>query len=134
MNDHVAGSQSATINGLVGYSMYNWASSETSRCGQGPQPFLSNYGYGPFVLGDGNYLQPTSAKEKSALRAGLNGDFTFCNGVIPAQEIQFMPYGQTDFRAPTAGTAAVAFSYTQGTDPTTFVKQNIYKVSLKVGF
>lgn len=98
-NNQISGSQTASINAFVGYSAYSWESSDAEKlCGQNAPAFISNYGFGPFLLADGNYMQPTSSTEKSALRLGMNGNASFCNLASQSDDFKVMPYGQTDFR------------------------------------
>jgi hypothetical protein len=99
-DDQQGKTQSGSMNGFIAYSAYNWASPDSQlKCGQKAAPaFISNYGIGPFIFADGTYLQPTSPKEKSALRFGFDSDVYLCNSVFPSEQIQLMPYGQTDFR------------------------------------
>jgi hypothetical protein len=101
--DQIAKNQTLSVKGFLGYSAYNWSDNRTSiGCGTvdyGGGAFLARYGAGPFVQANGNLNEPTTASEKSALRFGFNSDFRFCDtAVFQQQEVQFMPYGQTDFR------------------------------------
>jgi hypothetical protein len=105
--DDLGNSQSAQIKGLAGLSLINGRSSSVGSCDykasylsrQHDSALLAGYGVGAFVYGDGNYTQPMMKTERSALREGLDADFLFCNGpIFPYQEVQVLPYYQTDFR------------------------------------
>jgi hypothetical protein len=111
--DQLANNQSAQVKGLAGISAFNGYSSSVGSCDSQSgylsrthdSPLLAGYGFGAFVLGDGNYTQPMMKTERSALREGLSADFLFCNApIVPYQEVQILPYFQTDFR----GQASIA--------------------------
>jgi hypothetical protein len=111
--DQLASSQTAQIKGLAGISAFNGYTSSVGSCDAQSgylsrthdSPLLAGYGFGAFVLGDGNYTQPMMKTERSALREGPSADFLFCNApIVPYQEVQLMPYFQTDFR----GKASIA--------------------------
>ena len=104
--DQIAKTQSAQIKGLLGVSVLNGFTASAGSCDSQPDyqsrshnGALAGYGFGGFLLADGNYSEPTTKTEKSALRAGLSADLLFCNSpVFPYQDFQFLPYVQTDFR------------------------------------
>jgi hypothetical protein len=108
--DEKANTQSASINGFVGASLYNWESDYDEKyCSSDPRYsprnrgnndiLVADYGFGPFVYGDGTYNQPTNANEKSALRGGIGAQSVLCNlPIFPMQDFQLSPYAQTDFR------------------------------------
>jgi hypothetical protein len=101
--DQNAKNQSLSVKGLLGYSAYNWTANRRSMgCGtvdDGGGTFLAAYGTGPFAMANGTLNEPITASEKSALRLGWNSDARFCDTpLFQQQEVQIMPYGQTDFR------------------------------------
>ena len=108
-NDQNAHTQTAPIQGLVGLSAYNWQSPYAyTYCSTGPSTsprqngndrvVLGDFGVGGFVLGDGTFDNPTKATDRSALRGALDADFVLCNTpVFAQQDLQFIPYAQTDF-------------------------------------
>jgi hypothetical protein len=99
--DEITKTQSASIKSFVGYSAYRerYGQAETGCGSTGGPAFLAGRGFGPFVLANGTYNQPTTANEKSALRVGINSDSLICNTfALQQQDFQLMPYVQSDFR------------------------------------
>jgi hypothetical protein len=100
-DDFKAKSQSVSVKAFAGYSAYNWeATRAQTGCASNNGPgFLARYGFGPFLQANGSLSEPMSASERSALRAGFNAESYFCDtAVFQQQDLQFLPYAQTDFR------------------------------------
>ncbi|MBR0775147.1 hypothetical protein JQ625_09900 [Bradyrhizobium diazoefficiens] len=100
-DDFKAKSQSVSVKAFAGYSAYNWeATRAETGCASNRGPgFLARYGFGPFLQANGNLSEPMSASERSALRMGFDAETYFCDtAVFQQQDLQFLPYAQTDFR------------------------------------
>lgn len=100
-DDFKAKSQSVNVKAFAGHSAYNWeATRAQTGCASNNGPgFLARYGVGPFLQANGSFSEPMSASERSALRAGFNAESYFCDTVLfQQQDLQFLPYAQTDFR------------------------------------
>jgi hypothetical protein len=100
-DDFKAKSQSVSVKAFAGYSAYNWeATRAETGCASNRGPgFLARYGFGPFLQANGTLSEPMSASERSALRAGFDAEAYFCDtAVFQQQDLQFLPYAQTDFR------------------------------------
>jgi hypothetical protein len=62
-------------------------------------PYVSKWAIAPFLSANGNYNEPQTPKEKSALQVGVDGQFEVSRlGVFPIQDFRIAPYYQTDFR------------------------------------
>ena len=100
-DDFKSKSRSLNVKAFAGYSAYNWeAVRAQTGCGSnGGTGFLARYGYGPFVQANGSLSEPKSASERSALRLGVNAETYFCDtAIFQQQDLQLLPYFQTDFR------------------------------------
>jgi hypothetical protein len=99
--DQIAKNQSVNVKGFLGYSAVNWTNDNLDGCGSRvfDRTNLIGYGFGPFIQANGTYNEPTTASEKSALRLGADANAHFCGGsLFPQQDVQILPYAQTDFR------------------------------------
>jgi len=94
-DDRLAGTQSATINGMVSYVVLRDLCPVTPP---GDSPFLSAYLVAPFVLGQGNYTEPHAKTERSALQFGAENQIEISRWIIPRQVFTIAPYFQTDYR------------------------------------
>lgn len=95
-DDRLAGTQSATINGMVSYVVSRDLCSLPTPAGDAP--FLSGYSIAPFVLGQGNYTEPHAKTEHSELKFGLDNEFEISRGLFPRQVFTITPYAATDYR------------------------------------
>lgn len=94
-DDRLAGTQNATINGMVSYVAFRDICPPTPP---GDAPFFSGYSIAPFVLGQGNYTQPKLKTEHSALQFGVENQFEISRSWLPRQVFTIAPYVQTDYR------------------------------------
>jgi hypothetical protein len=94
-DDSLAGTKSATINGMISYVALRNLCPPTPP---GDGPFFSGYSIAPFVLGQGNYTQPQVKTEHSALQFGVENEFEISRGLLPRQVFTVAPYFQTDYR------------------------------------
>jgi hypothetical protein len=94
-DDHVAGTKTATVNGMISYVLFRDLCPQTPP---GDGSFVSGYSIAPFVLGQGNYTEPQSKTEHSSLQYGVENQFEVSRGLLPRQVFTIAPYGQTDYR------------------------------------
>jgi hypothetical protein len=94
-DDHVAGTKTATINGMVSYVLFRDLCPTTPP---GDAPFFSGYSIAPFILGQGNYAEPRAKTESSTLKYGVENEFEISRGLLPRQVFTVAPYGETDYR------------------------------------
>lgn len=96
-NDRLTGTQTAEINGIVGYIRRDPCVHRPERAGI-TDAYLSGYVFSPSVAAHGT-LSSNPAKEKSDLRIGLDAQFEIFSGAIfNSQYFTVSPYYQTDFR------------------------------------
>lgn len=103
VQDQLSRTASLSSKGYLGVSAYNWTSpcldNGCSVSNSRRPPVLQGFGAGGFIQANGNYTDPMSAGERSALRFGVNVNAYLCNTpVFPIQDVQMIPYYQTDFR------------------------------------
>jgi hypothetical protein len=96
-NDRLTGTQTAQIDGVVGYLIRN-------PCVHRPpgvdsrKSYLSAYAVSPSLTAHGK-LNGAAKSEKSELRFGLDGQFEIFSGpIFDSQYFTVSPYYQTDFR------------------------------------
>jgi hypothetical protein len=94
-DDHVAGTKTATINGMLSYVVLRDLCPTTPP---GDAPFFSGYSVAPFILGQGNYTEPRAKTEHSVLKFGVENEFELARFIIPRQVFTFAPYAETDYR------------------------------------
>jgi hypothetical protein len=94
-DDRLAGTQKATINGMISYVALRDLCPVTPP---GDGPFFSGYVVAPFVLGQGDYNQPRIKTENSSLKFGVENQLEVSRGLFPRQVFTLAPYVQTDYR------------------------------------
>jgi hypothetical protein len=96
-NDRLTNTQTAEINGIIGYVRRDPCVHRPDGVGV-TDAYLSGYAFSPSVAAHGT-LGSNPAREKSDVRVGLDAQFEIFSGAIfNSQYFTVSPYYQTDFR------------------------------------
>ena len=95
-NNRIASTQTATINGRVGYLLFG----ALCEHAEPTSVYLRGFGLAPFVSANGTWNEPLTKNSTSALKGGLDFQLAFATPYFPIREHFFYvsPYHQTDFR------------------------------------
>jgi hypothetical protein len=111
-NDHVAGKQTISVNGMVSYMLYR------NLCVDPPYEngsYISGWAVVPFISGNGDFTQPQAKKEQSSTKIGIETQFEVSRGLaslsdFPLRQVfTLSPYFQTDFRGQASASGLNAY-------------------------